>query len=343
MVPKKTKNFDREGFVHQFSEALNKITKVEQMGEYFANEGINRILLVGCGAPFYMMRLLAYWGQKYAVNTDIRVFTSTDLVHRNPSAIDSNTLVILCSHSGTTSETLNCAKFLQSKSCRTISITQEASSPLGMTTELTLPYGKSTQGYFSAYILAQTLLSAYLDKREAHWKFHRALMKSLPFLPSALADAKTANIKNATAQSENLKDQDIIYILGAGPMYTTAYVFAACFLMEMQWMHTHAFTIADFFHGPLEVVDKDIPVIVLIGEDPSREDGERAKRFCSKYAGNCLVYDSRDFKMKGIHADARPIVAPFILDSALTSLVDELSTLRNHPLKTRRYMGKVDY
>jgi fructoselysine 6-phosphate deglycase len=168
-------------------------------------------------------------------------------------------------------------------------------------------------------------------------------MGSLPNLPSALADAKEANLAKAKAQAKILANESLLYVLGAGPMYTTAYVFAACFLMEMQWMHAHALSAADFFHGPFEVVDNSIPLLVLIGEDASRGEGERLKRFAAQYAGKALIYDSRDFEMKGIHADVRPIVAPFILDSALTGLVEELAVLRNHPLTTRRYMGKVDY
>jgi fructoselysine 6-phosphate deglycase len=335
--------FDRNDFIYQFSGALNHIGKAVQMGEAFAAEGINRILFAGCGAPLYMMRLLAHWAQKSAVRTDIRVYYSAELIIQCPAAIDEKTLVILGSHSGTTRETLEAAKFLQSKPCNTLSITQEESSPLGSLTNCSLLYGKTTQGYFSAYILAQTLFSAFLNKRENDWGFHPALMKSLPNLPAALADAKENNQTNASAQAKALAAQNLLYILGAGPMYTTAYVFAACFLMEMQWMHAHALTIADFFHGPFEMVDKTISLLLLIGEDSSQLEGERAKRFCSQYAGNTFVYDSRNFEMKGIAPNVRPIVAPFILDAALTSLVEELALIRGHPLTTRRYMGKVDY
>lgn len=342
-MPVQNKNFNKTEFISKFSGALDQVNDARQMGKALAGEGINRIIFVGCGAPYYMMRLLAYWGQKSAISTDFHVYYSAELVNQNPAVIDEKTLVILCSHSGTTKETLDVAKFLQSKPCITLAITQEVSSPIAMATEKSLPYGKTTQGYFSSYILAQTFFSTFLNKTEKNWGLHSALMESLPNLPSALADAKEENLANAAAQAKDLAIENLIYVLGAGPMYTTAYVFAACFLMEMQWMHAHAFTVADFFHGPLEVVDTTIPLLVLIGEDPSRAEGERMKRFSAQYAGTSFVYDSREFDMKGIHADVRPIVAPFILDSALTSLVEELATVRGHPMTTRRYMGKVDY
>jgi fructoselysine 6-phosphate deglycase len=47
--------------------------------------------------------------------------------------------------------------------------------------------------------------------------------------------------------------------------------------------------------------------------------------------------------MMGIHDKIRPILAPFILDSAMTTIVESLADLNQHPMTTRRYMGKVDY
>jgi fructoselysine 6-phosphate deglycase len=335
--------FDRIEFIQQFSTAISQIETANRLGEDFASQGIKRFFFVGCGAPYYMMRLVAYWGKKSSIATDIRVFSAPDLINQDPLSMDDKTLVIFCSHSGTTKETLQAAAFLQSKPCKTLAITQELTSPLGKLAQNTLPYGKTAQGYFSSFILAQTLFSAYLNERELGWGYHPSLMESLPNFPAALADAKESSLALAKTQADGLMDQGLIYILGSGPMFTTAYVFAACFLMEMQWIHAHALKIPDFFHGPFEVVDKTVPLIVLIGEDMGRSEGERAKRFCSQYAGNTYVYDAREFDMNGINATIRPIVAPFILDSALTNLVEQLAEIRDHPMTSRRYMGKVKY
>ena len=335
--------FDKTAFISQFTGALSGIENASQLGNSFSSEGIHRVIFAGCGAPYYMMRLLAYWGGKYAVKTDLRVLQSAELVNQDPAAIDDKTLVVLGSHSGTTQETLDAAKFLQSKPCKTLAITQDSASPIGSAAMACLPYGKTTQGYFSAFILAQAFFSAFLNESEPAWPLHSALMASLPNLPAALADAKESNLAAAAVQAQSLADEQHLYVLGAGPMYTTAFVFAACFLMEMQWMHAHALAAADFFHGPFEVVDETVPLLILIGEDASRPEGERLQRFGAQYAGKTFVYDSQDFKMNGIHPEARPIVAPFILDSALTALVETLAELRGHPLTTRRYMGKVAY
>ena len=82
-------------------------------------------------------------------------------------------------------------------------------------------------------------------------------------------------------------------------MFTTAYIYAACFLMEMQWMHAFPLSAAEFFHGPFEVFDKETPLVLIMGEDPSRPEAERVLAFCRKYLAEPIIYDSRDFAMLG--------------------------------------------
>lgn len=134
-----------------------------------------------------------------------------------------------------------------------------------------------------------------------------------------------------------------MYVVAGGPMSTTAYVLGVCVLMEMQWMHVQSVVAAEFFHGPFEIVDETTPLILLVGEDPSRPEAERVVRFCKKYTERLMIYDSRDFAMPGIAEEIRPIVAPMILEAALSRFPAHLAVWHNHPLSTRRYMWKTEY
>ena len=126
-------------------------------------------------------------------------------------------------------------------------------------------------------------------------------------------------------------------------MFCTAYVFGVCVLMEMQWMHTYPAEAAEWFHGPFEIVDQNTPILLLLGEDDSRPIAERALRFCKKYTERLLIYDSKDYDMKGISQNVRAIFAPFVLQAALDRLAEHLAVWHNHPLITRRYMWKTEY
>lgn len=336
-------NFEPQTFIRQFDGALTALDAANKLGSSLANQGITRMFFVGCGAPHYMMRVLAYWARRYARSIDIRNYFSAEFVNQAPLALDEHTLVVLGSHSGKTPETVAAAEFIEQKPCRSVAITQHPESPLGSHVEHVIGYGDSDQGYFSSYMLGQALVSAVLDTLESGWGYHDTLLRALPMFPNALANAKLANLQNAAIHAEAFSKDRLLYVVGAGPMFTTAYTFASCFLMEMQRIHAHPLVAAEFFHGPFEVVDQTTPLLVLVGEDPSRGEAERVVKFCEQYAGKHYVYDSKTFKMPGIPAELRPIFSPFVVDAALTALVEHLAVVRDHPLTLRRYMGKVAY
>jgi fructoselysine 6-phosphate deglycase len=192
-------------------------------------------------------------------------------------------------------------------------------------------------------MLTLAFTSGYLKEREKGWDFHEELMASLPHFPGALAEAKSEWLDKGRLAAGVLKGADSVYFIGSGPAYTTAYIFAACFLMEMQWIRAFPLSAAEFFHGPFEVFDSETPAVLMLGEDASRPEAERVLNFCRNYLSEPIIYDSRDFRMMGIHDKIRPILAPFILDSAMTTIVESLADLNQHPMTTRRYMGKVDY
>ena len=336
-------DFDRENFLCAFSGAIEKLDTSYQLGKRMAARDFKRVFFTGCGAPHYMMRSLAYWVRKFNATLDVRNYFSAELVHQDPTALDEDTLVILGSHSGKTAETVSAAEFLKTRPSVSLAITQFPDSPLAKKTDELIAYGETKEGYFSSLMLALSFMSAFLDEVEPNWLLDNEIAASLPHIPEALADAKQANLLEAAKQAQLFSQDKFMYVIGGGPMFTTAYTFASCFLMEMQRMHAHPIEAAEFFHGPFEVVDKETPIIVLVGEGPSRVEEERVVRFCQKYAKRFIVMDSKDYQMKNIAESVRPLIAPFIVDAALTALVESLAVVHDFPLTIRRYMGKVEY
>lgn len=342
-MPDNQTDFNKSNFIAEFNGAVALLDVAEKAGVQAACDGVRKLFFASCGAPFQMMRSVAYWAEKYSKSTDVRVYHAGELINLDPAGIDENTLVFLGSHSGATREVIESAQLLSNKPCKTIAFSQESDSALGQNVDKIFAYGLSKQGYFSSLMLTLAFTSAYLKEREKNWHLHDDLIDSLKSFPAALADAKEYSLRKGKILAGQLHDAENVYIIGSGPMYTTAYIFAACFLMEMQWMHAFPLSAAEFFHGPFEVFDKDTSVILLLGEDPSRPEAERVLSFLQKHTNTPNIYDSRDYSMAGIHQEVRPIFAPFVLDAALTNLVEEIAELNQHPLTVRRYMGKVDY
>jgi fructoselysine 6-phosphate deglycase len=336
------KDFDREAYLTSLEKAVVEITTALELGNQLSLQDFKRIFFVGCGAPNHSMMIPEYWINRISRSLEVRRYFPAEFIHQSPFLLDENTLVILGSHSGSTIETVQAAQFLSEKPCKTIGISQTLDSPLARAVDFALAYGETDRGYYALYILLQAFVSAFLKNRE-EWCLHDKIIESLTMFPCALADAMEANEARATDDARIYKDDRFLYVVGAGPMFSTAYVFGVCILMEMQWMHTHPIVAAEFFHGPFEIVDQHTPLVLLVGEDPSRPEAERVVRFCKKYTERLMIYDSADFKMNGIHPEVRPIVAPFILEAALSRFAEHLAVWHNHPLSTRRYMWKTEY
>jgi fructoselysine-6-phosphate deglycase len=132
--------------------------------------------------------------------------------------------------------------------------------------------------------------------------------------------------------------------VGSGTLWGETYLFSMCILEEMQWVRTKSVTSAEFFHGTLELVEKDVPVFLFKGEDEYRVLDDRVERFCEKITDKLVVIDIKDYRLEGIDDDFRVICSPMILTALVTERLAahyELNT--GHSLKFRRYYRQFDY
>lgn len=331
---------DAEAMIGGMKQALVTAKDAAKLGQKLAPQ-VDRIYLVGCGAPNRVMLTLQYWLEHYQTAFEVRRYFPAEFMALNP-VVDDRTLVILGSKSGTTPETVAAAKFVQGLPCISVAVTQTENLPLAQAVQHPLLIGESEQSHNAMYIVLQALVGG-LMKAKDKWPLYDKLMRSLENLPAALVESARLNETRAAEEARLYKDDRILYHVASGPMFATAYVFGVCILMEMQWMHSTALEAAEFFHGPFEIVDPTIPLVLMLGEDPSRPLMERVVRFCQKYTERLMIYDSRDFPMTGIDPEIRPLVAPYIIEAALYRIAVRLAVWHNQPLSTRRYMWKTEY
>jgi fructoselysine 6-phosphate deglycase len=302
----------------------------------------DRIYLVGCGAPNRVMLGLEYWIEHFSPSLEVRRYFPAEFVALNPARLNTRTLVLLGSKSGTTPETVAAADFLKDRPCTTVGVTQTQEKPLAKAVDHPFLMGQTNQAHTGMFMIMQALVGGLIAAKD-NWPLHGKLMQSLAALPQAMAEEQARNDARAAEEARIYNQDRILYHVASGPMFNTAYVFAVCLLMEMQWMHSYPVEAAEFFHGPFEIVDQDIPLVLMLGEDPSRPLMERVVRFCKKYTERLVIYDSKDFEMKGVDSEIRPIVAPFIMESVLMRIAEHLAVWHNQPLSTRRYMWKTEY
>ncbi len=335
-------DFNRKEYLVSLSKAMQTKDEAGKLGEELAKSGIKNVFLIGCGAPNREMGAIKYFLDRDAKIIETYLYFPAEFIKLAPAKLGPDSLVVLATHSGTTPEMIETAEFVKQCGCKTVAITQFPDSPIAKNVKHVLFYGKSEHGYAAKFIIILALLTGIMKVVEK-WILADKIMDSLNALPDAMADAAESSEKRAVEEARLYKDDDFMMIMGSGPNYATAYTFGVCVLMEMQWMHTHVGEAAEFFHGPFEMLDENTPVFLFKGEDDSSPLVDRVERFCKKYTERLVIYDSKDFEMKGIDPEVRAIVSTMILSSAVDRFSQHLSVWHNHPLSTRRYMWKSEY
>ena len=132
--------------------------------------------------------------------------------------------------------------------------------------------------------------------------------------------------------------------IGSGIVWGEINMFTMCILEEMQWMRTRAATSADFFHGVLELVEKDVPVYLVKGVDVYRPLDERAERFLVQYADDLTVIDLQDYVLPGFSEEFAEILSPLAFNALTRGRLAYLFERETgHDLNIRRYYRQFKY
>jgi fructoselysine-6-P-deglycase FrlB-like protein len=305
--------------------------------------GVSEIFLVGCGGSFAATWAAHYVLETQAVGLSVWHLTSAEFTYRRPARLGANSLVVVGSHTGSTPETLAAIETARAAGAKAVlGITRSAESPLGQAVDGVFTYGSDDVVWPPKQIIQLQLAYGLLEASGMELDY-MGVRAALAALSTALPDGVERYEETCRSIATSFKDEPVIYVLGAGPNYGSAYGLAMCYLQEMQWLHAASLHAGEFFHGGLEVVTEDVPVLVLLGEDATRPIAQRAVDFVQRYSPRSLTVDSRDFELPGVAADHRHVVSPVVLMQCVSRLAAHFAGVRDHPLTLRRYMTKVAY
>lgn len=303
-----------------------------------------RVALTACGGSYAVMLPAEYFFGTSATGLEAAAFNAAEFTSRASTRVDDETLVILCSHSGETPETVEAARHARARGALTIAFTHETESPLAQAAEYVIGYqhGPQKSESYVAPALLLRLIARILDDRE-QTSYVDAIDSAVASLPSLVPAARAAHAEAADAWAFAYRREPLIYTMAAGSNYGTAYSFAICLLQEMQWVHSAAIHAGEYFHGPFEITDVDVPFIALLGLDETRPVEQRAVDFLTEHTDRSLIIDAADFGLDGVDETVRGIVAHLIFNPVLRTYADALADHRGHPLSVRRYMWRMEY
>ena len=313
---------------------------------------VSHVFLIACGGSLSIMHPGKYLLDRYAPDLPCDVYNAGEFVCRKPARLGENALVILCSQTGTTKETVAAARFARECNAATIAMSLDLSSPLASAADRAVQYrahyttGERIDAADSNYAVLYMLLAGLMAQR-AQADLVPGLLRTLGNLQTAIDKAKGAQEERLGAYAERFAKAPAIYTLGGGPDYGAAYSYAICVLMEMQWINSQAIHANEFFHGPFEVVDQSACFIAMLGLGETRRLEERARDFLLRFGDgkNIMVLDAAELDLEGLEDPFRELFVPLVFFDVLWVFAYRLASLRNQPmLEGRRYMKKIsDY
>ncbi|MCL4186188.1 MAG: SIS domain-containing protein [Rhodobacteraceae bacterium] len=317
-----------------------------------AGREIAQVYLVACGGSLSIMHPGKFVLDRHAPMLPADALNASEFVQRAPARLGPGALVILCSQTGTTRETVAAAEFARSRGAATVALTMEPGSPLGRAAGHVLRYaapyttGIPIDPADSNYSVLYMLLAGLIRQRGGA-DLTAPLLASLSALGPVIEGARSRLADRLDAYALRVKDRPVVYTMASGVNFGAAYSFAICVLMEMQWIASQAIHAGEFFHGPFEVVDRDACFILLVGLDPTRPSEERARAFLQRFGdpANILDLDAATFDLAGLADPWRAYLLPLVFFDVLWDFAHRLARLRGHPMLTgRRYMKKItDY
>jgi len=276
---------DKGGYKHFMAKEIAQQPTVltEAINHYISNGAITlpapgidfaqvqRLTMVACGTAFYACMVAKYWFEQLA-GLPVEVDVASEFRYREPP-ITPGTTAIFVSQSGETADTLAALRYCQGKAAQIVAVVNVAESSIARESDLALPIlagteiGVASTKAFTCQLTTLALLAikaAHQRGRlsDAELAQHLTNLRGLPgLMNAALAiEARTQALAVKLAEA-----RDILF-LGRGAMYPLA-MEGALKLKEISYIHAEAYASGELKHGPIALVDKLVPVIVMAPRD----------------------------------------------------------------------------
>jgi glucosamine--fructose-6-phosphate aminotransferase (isomerizing) len=267
------------------------------------------ILILACGTSYHAGLVARYWLETVA-GLPCNVEIASEYRYRNP-AVGANTLVVGISQSGETADTLAALGYAKSLGHRySLGICNVAESALVRQTDLRFltragpEIGVASTKAFTTQLAALMLLTMTLAKLRGRLtgEKEREMIVALRHLPVALQHALQVEPQVKVWAGRFAKKNHALF-LGRGMHYPIA-MEGALKLKEISYIHAEAYAAGELKHGPLALVDKDMPVVAIAPNDTLLEKLKSNLQEVRARGGELYVFadaDSRIQESEGLH------------------------------------------
>lgn len=234
-----------------------------------------RYIIVACGTSYHAGLVAEYLFESLA-RVPVEVEYASEFRYRNPLIYEDD-VVIAISQSGETADTIAAVELAKSKGATIIGICNVVGSTLARTTHAGSythagpEIGVASTKAFTAQVTVLTLMALSIARKKGNLSLseYHQIISSLESIPGKVNDILKLNDKIKEISEHFVNKRNAIY-LGRGVNYPVA-LEGALKLKEISYIHAEGYPSAEMKHGPIALIDDEMPVIVLATEQETYE------------------------------------------------------------------------
>ena len=315
---------------------------------------VKQVQIVACGSSYNAGLVAKYWIEDIS-KIQCNVEVASEYRYRNPIILD-NTLFITLSQSGETADTVEALKIAKKINSRisTLCITNSPESSLTRLSDLIFQthagpeIGVASTKAFSTQLVALALLTCSLGnlKDTINTKQEKEIINGLKRLPGLINKALLQEVQIKELASR-FKENNSVLFLGRGTMHAIA-MEGALKLKEISYIHAEAYPAGELKHGPIALIDKNMPVIAIAPNDELLNKLKSNIQEVKSRGSKMIVFEDENSKVEPMEAmevipitsNLGRITAPIIFSIPLQLLSYHVALCRGTDIDKPRNLAK---
>jgi glutamine---fructose-6-phosphate transaminase (isomerizing) len=329
---------------------LEQKVALPQMEFSFAD--VPRITIVACGTSFYAGMVAKYWLEQFA-RVPVELDIASEFRYREP-VLEKGGMALFISQSGETADTLAALRHAREQGQKIAVVVNVPTSSMAREADLLLPthagpeIGVASTKAFTCQLAVLAALAAKVarDKGRMSAEEESAIVTHLTEAPAAMNAALAHDDAIAAMAPLIAVARDVLY-LGRGPDYPMA-MEGALKLKEISYIHAEGYAAGEMKHGPIALIDDNVPVIVIAPSGPLFEKTVSNMQEVQARGGKVvLISDAEGLKQASEGTIAtiempkvHPLIAPLVYAIPVQLLAYHVAVVKGTDVDQPRNLAK---
>ncbi len=313
---------------------------------------IERVVIVACGTASYVGMIGKYWIEQLA-RVPVEVDVASEYRYRDPVLLP-KMLGVVVSQSGETADTLAALRHMKAGGLTTAGIINVPTSSMAREVDLLLPthagpeIGVASTKAFTCQLAVMAALAVNLARAKGKLAAadERDIVTHLTEIPAALNAALGRDSAIEGMAHTIAGARDVLY-LGRGPDYPLA-LEGALKLKEISYIHAEGYASGEMKHGPIALIDENVPLIVIAPSGPLFEKTvSNMQEAMARGAKVVLISDAQGIEEAGGDAMAtiempkvHPLIAPLVYAVPVQLLAYHVAVAKGTDVDQPRNLAK---